>query len=348
MGLQQQALGSGRVMGRWQEALPSGRLRCTLCPRACELLEGQRGYCFVRERRGDSIELTSYGRTSGLAIDPIEKKPLYHFFPGSSVLSFGTAGCNLGCRFCQNWEISKARDTGRLATLASPDEIAVLAVRRTCRSVAFTYNDPVVFAEFAMDTALCCNSRGIAAVAVTAGYLQKQARREFFAPMSAANVDLKAYAEDFYRRLCAGELEPVKDTLRYLVHDTRVWTEITTLLIPGENDTDEELKRLVDFILTELGPSVPLHFTAFRPMFRLLDRPRTEASRCKEARKIARSMGLLHVYTGNVDDDEGQSTYCSQCGKVLIARRGYQIRVENLVQGCCGVCQTPLAGVWGG
>lgn len=332
------------VIGRWQEHLPNGKIRCTLCPRECELAEGQRGFCFGRERHDDRIWLTTYGRASGFCIDPIEKKPLNHFYPGSSVLSFGTAGCNLGCRFCQNWDISKARDTNRLGSVCTPDEIAETALHWGCRSVAFTYNDPVVFAEFAIDTAKACHERGVRSVAVTAGYIQKEARKAFFAEMDTANVDLKGITQQFYREMCAAELEPVKETLRYLVRETEVWTELTTLLIPGQNDSKDDLERLVEFVLTELGPAVPLHFTAFHSDYHLRDVPPTPKSTCTMAREIALRAGLENVYTGNVDDESGQSSYCHGCGQRLIARRGYQVFADGLEAGRCRRCGMAWVG----
>jgi pyruvate formate lyase activating enzyme len=325
------------VVGRWQESLPNGKIRCSLCPRECELTEGQRGYCFGRKREGDVIVLTSYGRASGFCIDPIEKKPLFHFYPGSSVLSFGTAGCNLGCRFCQNWELSKARDTERLSEVCTCEGIAETAQQWGCRSVAFTYNDPVVFAEFAIDTAKACRALGIKSVAVTAGYLQKSARKAFFEEMDATNVDLKAMTDSFYHDLCAAKLQPVVDTLRYLVHETQVWTEITTLLIPGYNDSIEEVKRLVDFVITELNENVPLHFTAFHGDYRMRDVPSTPKHTCILARETALRLGLKHVYTGNVSDDVGQNSYCV-CGCRLVIRRGYSVSVDGLQSGRCRQC----------
>jgi pyruvate formate lyase activating enzyme len=298
----------------------------------------------VRERRGDDVVLTSYGRASGFCIDPIEKKPLFHFYPGSSVLSFGTAGCNLGCKFCQNWDISKARDTHRLGSVCSPDDIAAAARQWNCRSVAFTYNDPVIFAEFAIDTAKACRDQGVKSVAVTAGYIQKEARKAFFAEMDAANVDLKAITPEFYRSLCSADIEPVKDTLRYVARETSTWLEITTLLISGQNDSREDIARLSDFVLREVGPEVPLHFTAFHPDYRLTDVPRTPKQTCVEARDIARSLGLKHVYTGNVEDVDGQSTYCSSCGCRLVIRRGYDVSADGLDRSLCRRCGAPWNG----
>jgi pyruvate formate lyase activating enzyme len=334
--------------GRWWHMLADGRMQCDLCPRDCRLHEGQRGACFVRMREGDRMVLTTYGRSSGFCIDPIEKKPLNHFFPGSSVLSFGTAGCNLACKFCQNWDISKSRDMDRLMDQASPEQIALAAEKSGCKSVAFTYNDPVIFAEYAIDTAQACHERGIQTVAVTAGYIHPEARREFFAVIDAANVDLKAFTEDFYFKLTGAHLQPVLDTLTYLVHETRVWTEITTLLIPGHNDSDQEIDALSKWVASELGPDVPVHFTAFHPDFKMIDVPPTPPATLARARSIARAAGLRYVYTGNVHDTEGGTTFCPGCNEALIVRDWHRIlKYEVSEDGRCPHCQTAIAGRFG-
>jgi pyruvate formate lyase activating enzyme len=326
--------------------LADGRVQCDVCPRACRLHEGQRGFCFVRACEGGEIVLTTYGRSSGFCVDPIEKKPLNHFLPGTPVLSFGTAGCNLGCKFCQNWDISKSREIDTLADTASPEALAEAAGRLGCRSAAFTYNDPVIFLEYAADVAHACRERGIAAVAVTAGYVSPGAREEFFSHMDAANVDLKGFTEDFYRGTCAAHLQPVLETLEYLVHETSVWTEVTTLLIPGLNDSDAEIDAETRWFADRLGPDVPLHFTAFHPDYKLRDRPHTPPATLTRARQIARANGLRHVYTGNVHDPGGQSTYCQACGQLLIERDWYELGAWNLVDGCCGACGEPCPGVF--
>jgi pyruvate formate lyase activating enzyme len=330
---------------RWWHALPDGRLQCDLCPRDCRLHDGQRGQCFVRQRTGDAIVLTTYGRSSGFCVDPIEKKPLNHFHPGSAVLSFGTAGCNLACKFCQNWDISKSRDMDRLMDRASPDAIAEAAAASGCRSVAFTYNDPVIFAEYAIDTARACHAVGVKTVAVTAGYIHAEPRRSFFEVMDAANVDLKAFTDDFYFKLTGAHLQPVLDTLKYLVSETDCWTEITTLLIPGRNDADDELRRMSAWIAAELGPQVPLHFTAFHPDYKLDDVPATPGATLLRARRIAQEEGLQHVYTGNVHDTEGGTTFCPQCHAALIVRDWHRIlHYEVTDDGRCPHCTAPLAG----
>ena len=330
---------------RYWHFIEDGRIQCDLCPRDCKLQDGQRGACFVRMREGDHMVLTTYGRSSGFCIDPIEKKPLNHFYPGSSVLSFGTAGCNLACKFCQNWDISKSRDMDSLMDQASPEAIAMEAEKYACKSVAFTYNDPVIFAEYAMDVADACHARGIKTVAVTAGYMHDQARRDFYAKMDAANVDLKAFTEEFYFKLTGSHLQPVLDTLRYLKHETDVWFEITTLLIPGKNDSDEEITAMCKWIMTELGPGVPLHFSAFHPDHKMQDVPATPAATLVHARNIAIKQGLRHVYTGNVHNQEGDTTFCPSCHSELIVRDWYQINQYNLTaNGTCPECGSAIEG----
>ena len=330
---------------RYWHRIDDGRLQCDLCPRDCKLHEGQRGACFVRARQGDQMVLTTYGRSSGFCIDPIEKKPLNHFYPGSSVLSFGTAGCNLACKFCQNWDISKSRDMDRLMDQATPDAIADAARQYGCKSVAFTYNDPVIFAEYAMDVADACHAHGIQTVAVTAGYLHAPARRDFFAKIDAANVDLRAFSDDFYFKLTGSHLQPVLDTLVYLRHETGVWFEITTLLIPGHNDSDAELTALCRWVHQRLGAEVPLHFSAFHPDHRMRDVPATPPATLVRARNIARKEGLQHVYTGNVHNAEGDTTFCPHCAAPLIVRDWYLIKEYRLdAAACCPDCGAPLAG----
>ena len=331
--------------GRWWHRLDDGRIQCDLCPRDCRLHDGQRGACFVRQNVGGQMVLTTYGRSSGFCIDPIEKKPLNHFYPGSSVLSFGTAGCNLACKFCQNWDISKSKDMDRLMDQASPEEIALAAQRAGAKSVAFTYNDPVIFAEYALDTADACHRHGLKTVAVTAGYIHAEPRREFYAKMDAANVDLKAFTDDFYFKLTGAHLEPVLDTLRYIHHETDTWLEITTLLIPGRNDSDEELEAMTRWIAAELGPEVPLHFSAFHPDYKMGDVPPTPARTLTRARAIALRNGLHYVYTGNVHDTDGGSTYCPSCQTPLIVRDWYHIDDYRLTEdGHCPQCRARIAG----
>ncbi len=337
------------VPTRYWHRCDDGRVQCDVCPRACRLQEGQRGLCFVRGRVADQVVLTTYGRSSGFCVDPIEKKPLNHFLPGSAVLSFGTAGCNLSCRFCQNWDISKSRETHRLTETAAPEQIADAAVRAGCRSVAFTYNDPVIFLEYAVDVAAACRERGIRAVTVTAGYVQDEPRREFFAAMDAANVDLKAFTETFYKKVTAASLAPVLETLEYLHIETDVWLEVTTLLIPGYNDSADEIDAMTRWFADHLGPDVPLHFSAFHPDFKLRDVPPTPSATLTRARRIAQANGLRFVYTGNVHDPAGGTTSCAECGEAVIVRDWYSIRRYAVTDdGRCASCGTRLPGRYAG
>ena len=341
------------VPTRYWHELDDGRLQCDVCPRACKLRPGQRGVCFVRARDeidgADGIVLTTYGRSSGFCVDPIEKKPLNHFLPGTSVFSFGTAGCNLACRFCQNWDISKSKEIDTLADAATPEAIADTAAELGCRSVAFTYNDPTIFLEYAVDVADACHARGVQTVAVTAGYMCPEPRAEFFAHLDAANIDLKGFTEEFYKHTCGAELGAVLDTLEYVRHETDVWFELTTLLIPGMNDSDAELDEMTRWVVEHLGPDVPMHFTAFHPDFRMLDTPSTPPATLARARRIALDNGVRHAYTGNTHDRDGQSTYCAGCGELVIERDWYTIGRYRLDDsGRCERCATQLPGRFDG
>ena len=335
------------VSTKYWHRLDDGRVQCDLCPRYCKLKEGQRGLCFVRANQGGEVVLTSYGRSSGFCIDPIEKKPLNHYLPGTPVLSFGTAGCNLACKFCQNWDMSKSREIDILASEASPQTIAQRALELNCRSIAFTYNDPVIFHEYAVDTANACRELGIHSVAVTAGYICEEPRREFFTAMDAVNIDLKAFDEQFYYKLTGGHLQPVLDSLLYVKHETDAWLEITTLLIPGHNDSDDELHRMCEWLMERLGPDVPLHFSAFHPDWKMQDVPSTPPETLSRARQIALQQGLRYVYTGNVHDTLGSSTWCHSCGHLLIERDWYELGRWGLdSNGCCEACGTRLPGLF--
>lgn len=343
--LDRELLAPGVVRGEWHHKLEDGRIQCDLCPRFCKLHDGQRGFCYVREARGDDVVLTAYGRASGYCIDPIEKKPLNHFYPGSSVLSFGTAGCNLGCQFCQNWDISKAREDSVLSASATPEAIAAAAVDHGCRSVAYTYNDPIVFAEYAIDSAIAAHDRGLKTVAVSSGYMTEAAREEFYVHMDAVNIDLKAFTDEFYHKLCYAKLDSVLDTLIWLREHTNVWLELTTLLIPGKNDSEKEIKQLTEWVVDFLGPDTPLHFTAFHPDFRMMDTPKTPPETLTRARQQGLDAGLRYVYTGNVHDVKGESTYCPGCGEIVIERDWYQLGEWNLdMIGRCRACKTEIAG----
>jgi pyruvate formate lyase activating enzyme len=335
------------VPTKYWHTLDDGRIQCDLCPRFCKLREGRRGFCFVRAREGDQIVLTTYGRSSGFCVDPIEKKPLAHFLPGTAVLSFGTAGCNLGCKFCQNWDISKSREIDTLADVATPEVIVRAAKRLGCHSVAFTYNDPVIFHEYAIDVAAACREAGVRTVAVTAGEICAEPRVEFYRAMDAANIDLKAFRDTFYQKTCNGHLEPVLETLQYVARETDVWLEITNLIIPGLNDSDAELHEMTGWIVERLGPDVPLHFTAFHPDFRMMDRPPTPPATLRRAREIALANGVRHAYVGNVRGEAGENTYCHACGDRLIGRDGYELTAWNLsADGRCPACGAACRGVF--
>ncbi|WP_349432058.1 AmmeMemoRadiSam system radical SAM enzyme [Methylomarinum sp. Ch1-1] len=335
------------VSTRYWHALDDGRIQCDLCPRFCKLHDGQRGLCFVRQNLNQQIVMTSYGRSSGFCVDPIEKKPLNHFYPGSAVFSFGTAGCNLACKFCQNWDISKSREMDSLMSEASPEAIAKAASEYGCKSVAYTYNDPVIFHEYAIDTALACRERGVKSVAVSAGYVCAEPRAEFYRVMDAANIDLKAFTEAFYRKITGSHLQPVLETLQYIKHETDVWLELTTLIIPGENDSEQELQRMTQWVVEHLGPDVPMHFSAFHPDWKMLDKPHTPTRSLLMARDIALTNGVHYAYVGNVHHKEADSTYCHHCGNLLIGRDWYELSEWRLdADGCCKQCGARCAGVF--
>ncbi len=336
-----------KVKTRYWHTLDDGRIQCDLCPRFCKLHEGQRGLCFVRQNVENQIVMTSYGRSSGFAIDPIEKKPLNHFLPGTPVLSFGTAGCNLACKFCQNWDISKSRELDTLMANAAPEAIANAALDNHCKSVAYTYNDPVIFHEYAIDTAQACRERSIKSVAVSAGYVCDAPRAEFYRWMDAANIDLKAFSERFYHTVCGGHLEPVLETIKYIKHETNVWLELTTLIIPGENDSEAELEAMTQWLVENLGSDVPLHFSAFHPDWKMMEKPWTSLAALQLARKIALKNGIRHAYVGNVHDKSASSTYCQGCGEILIGRDWYQLSDWNLdTKGHCKSCGEACAGIF--
>lgn len=332
---------------RWWRAEPDGKLLCTLCPRYCRVGEGQPGFCFLRQNQGGRLVQLGYGRSTGFAIDPVEKKPLNHFFPGTPILSFGTAGCNLGCKFCQNWDISKAKLDAEELSASRPEQVAALAADRGCPSIAYTYNDPVIWAEYVIDVARAARAGGLKNVLVTAGYVTDEARPALYADADAANVDLKAFTEEFYRKTTASHLEPVLETLKWIRHHSDTWLEVTTLLIPGHNDGDDELRRLAGWFHANLGPDVPLHFTAFHPDYKMTDVPPTPPATLRRARAIALAAGLRYVYVGNVHDSEGQTTSCVRCARPLIVRDWYAITHYAVDRGACAHCGHPLPGRFG-
>ena len=331
----------------YEKQLSEGRVQCTVCPNFCVMDPGGRGRCLVRQNRGGHVVCTTYGRASGMGIDPIEKKPLNHFLPGTNVLSFGTAGCNLSCQFCQNWHLSHAKEVESYSQDALPETIAENAVRQGCRSVAFTYNEPTIFWEYARDTAIACHEHGIKTVSVTCGYINPEPCRELYRHIDAANVDLKAFTDDFYQRLCGVHLQPVLDTIEYLVNETDVWVELTTLLIPGENDSDEEIDAMTKWVVKTLGPYVPMHFTAFHPAGNMLNKPPTSLKNLERAWDIAKKNGVQYIYVGNVRGSEKEHTYCHQCGKMLIERSGFYSAFTGLnPDGTCSGCGTRCAGIF--
>ncbi|PIQ26388.1 AmmeMemoRadiSam system radical SAM enzyme [bacterium (Candidatus Blackallbacteria) CG17_big_fil_post_rev_8_21_14_2_50_48_46] len=333
-------------IAQWWETDEKGKILCTLCPRFCRIGAGQAGFCYVRQNIEGKLYAASYGKSTGFAIDPIEKKPLNHFLPGSAILSFGTAGCNLGCRFCQNWHISKARLVEKNSVAALPEQVVALAQQHGCPSIAMTYNDPTIFGEYVIDISRLARDAGLRNILVTAGYITPEARQDIYRYIDAANVDLKAFSETFYHKLTFSHLEPVLNTLRWLKHETNIWFEITNLMIPGHNDSWDETRRMCEWILENLGPEVPLHFTAFHPDFKLQDSPRTPQETLNRARRIAQSMGIHYVYVGNVHDREGQTTFCPHCQKPLIERDWHRVLSNHLTQAQCPECHTEIAGVF--
>ena len=333
-------------LANWWETLPNGKILCTLCPRYCTIGNGQKGFCYIRENIDNKLYSTGYGHPTGFAVDPIEKKPLNHFLPGTGVLSFGTAGCNLGCKFCQNWTMSKAKLDETYSVNASPEDVVQLAIKYNTPSIAYTYNDPTIFGEYVIDISKLAREEGIKSVMVTAGYIDKNARKDVYKYIDAANVDLKAFSETFYHKLTFSHLNPVLDTLKWLKNETDIWFEITTLLIPDENDSPDEIRQMCDWILENLGDEIPLHFTAFHPDFKMLDKPRTPASTLNTARSIALKAGIKYCYVGNVFNREGQNTYCPNCGEALIIRDWHSVETNKLTDGKCYKCGTKIAGVF--
>ena len=331
-------------LAKWWEKTDNNRLLCTLCPRYCKIADGQPGFCYIRQNHAGKLYTLGYGKPTGFAIDPIEKKPLNHFLPGSSVLSFGTAGCNLGCKFCQNWSMSKAKIDELNALNYCPEEVVNLALKYKSPSIAYTYNDPTIFGEYVIDISEVAREHNINNVMVTAGYIDKQARKEIYKFIDAANVDLKAFTEEFYHKITYSHLNDVLDTLVWLKNETDVWFEITTLLIPGENDGEEEIKKECQWILKNLGDSVPLHFTAFHPDFRMTDKPATPARTLSYARSIALSEGIKFCYVGNVHDLHGQTTYCPNCNSALIERNWHSVTANRISGNKCPECNTIIPG----
>ena len=332
-------------LARWWETDADGRAHCYLCPRHCHIGEGQAGFCYIRVNRAGKLFSVGYAQPAALQVDPIEKKPLNHFLPGTRVFSMGTAGCNMGCFFCQNWDISKSHQDQVGSVNVPPKEVPLLAQRYGCPTIAFTYNEPTIWGEYVVDICKSAHETGMNTVMVTNGYITREAFHDIYDHIDAANVDLKAFSEQFYGKITLTHLKPVLETLEWLRKETGVWFEITNLMIPGLNDAEDETRRLADWILEHLGADVPLHFTAFHPDFKLQDRPPTPPSTLHRARAIAREAGLHYVYEGNIRGDGG-NTLCPSCGALLIRRSWHDVIENNLRDGCCFNCGLPIPGVW--
>lgn len=330
----------------WWEYQKDEKIKCLLCPRYCVLSDGEQGFCFVRQNRNNELVTISYGYPTGFGFDPIEKKPLFHFLPGSEILSFGTIGCNMGCSFCQNWSTSKSHEELREKDFITAEDIVHFAVKRKIPSIAYTYNEPNIFGEFVIDVSESARNQGVKNVMVTAGYINPKPREEVYRFIDAANVDLKGITASFYRKNCLAEIEPVLDTLKWIKNKTNIWLELTTLLIPGENDSENDIKNLARWIYNELGSNTPLHFTGFHPDYKMTDKPRTSATTLGRAKDIAEDEGLAYVYLGNVHSKEGQTTCCPGCGAELIQRDWHAIIFNRLVNGCCYKCNRKIDGVF--
>jgi len=330
---------------RWWEAEASGRVHCFLCPRHCHIHSGQAGFCFIRVNQGGKLYSLGYGSPAALQVDPIEKKPLNHFLPGTRVFSMGTAGCNMGCFFCQNWDISKSRHDQVHSQLVSPEDVPLLALQHGCDSIAFTYNEPTIWGEYVIDICREARKHGLKTVMVTNGYITYEAFHDIYDHIDAANVDLKAFTETFYGKITLTHLQPVLETLEWLKKETPVWFELTNLMIPGLNDDPAETRKLAEWVLEHLGPDVPLHFTAFHPDFKLRDKPKTPPETLHRARAIALEMGLHYVYEGNIYSDSA-NTHCSNCKALLIRRSWHDVLENRMKDGACSECGFAIPGVW--
>jgi len=333
---------------RWWEAEPGGKVHCYLCPRHCHIGDGQAGFCFIRANQGGKLYSLGYAHPAALQVDPIEKKPLNHFLPGSRVFSLGTAGCNMGCFYCQNWDISKSRSDQVNSTYVPPEDVARLAVRNGCSSIAFTYNEPTIWGEYVIDICLAAKEYGVGTVMVSNGYITHEAFQDIYRHIDAANIDLKAFTEDFYGRITLTHLKPVLETLEWLKNETQVWFELTNLIITTLNDSQSETRELAEWVLGHLGPDVPLHFTAFHPDFKLRDKPRTPPETLHAARRTALEMGPHYVYEGNILDsgNGGGNTYCPACGEILIRRSWHDVKENRLIAGRCPSCDLSIPGRW--
>jgi pyruvate formate lyase activating enzyme len=330
---------------RWWESEPGGKVHCYLCPRHCRIGEGQSGFCYIRANQGGKLYSLGYAHPAALQIDPIEKKPLSHFLPGTRVFSMGTAGCNMGCFFCQNWDISKSRADQVNSTYVPPEDVVSLAIRYGCPSIAFTYNEPTIWGEYVIDICQAAREKGIRTVMVSNGYVTREAFHDIYDYIDAANIDLKAFTENFYGRITLTHLAPVLETLQWLKNETNVWFEITNLIIPTLNDAPAETRALAEWVVEHLGPGVPLHFTAFHPDFKLREKPRTPPETLHAARRTAVAAGLHYVYEGNIPGD-GANTSCPACQTRLVQRSWHQVLENHLREGCCPSCGLAIPGRW--
>jgi pyruvate formate lyase activating enzyme len=320
-------------------------VQCLLCKKECQLVEGQRGDCRVRINIGGKLTTLVYGKPCAVHVDPIEKKPIFHMLPGSRAFSIATAGCNLHCKFCQNWEISQRDPEETVNHDLPPAEVVKTAQRTDCRSIAYTYSEPLVFYEYTLDSSKLAQVQGIKNILVTAGFINKDPLLELCKYTDAANVDLKGFTEEYYKKICAGELKPVLETLKTM-NEQGVWLEITNLVVPTLNDDLELIGRMCDWIVDNLGPEVPLHFSRFWPMYKLKNLPPTPVEVITQAREMAMKKGLYYVYVGNVPGHEGNNTYCPRCKQIVIGRIGYMIKKYDIINNTCGKCGFKIAGMW--
>ncbi len=329
----------------WFERLEDKAVRCTLCPRECVVADVERGYCGVRENRGGDYKTLVYGNLCSLNVDPIEKKPLFHYLPGTTALSIATAGCNIECKFCQNWEISQFRPEQVPSTIVPPENLVRIARARRIPTIAYTYSEPVVFYEYMHDTAAVGRKMGVGGVAISNGYICEPALRKLCEHLTAVKIDLKAFTETFYRDMCAGELAPVLHTLEVLT-DIGIHTEVVVLIVPTLNDSVKEVREMAAWLVSSMGPDVPVHFSRFHPTYRVKNLPPTPIKTLERARRAAMDAGLHYVYIGNVSFHEAESTYCPSCGKKVIARVGYRVDTSGLNEGACASCGRKIPGVW--
>jgi len=327
------------------EKLKNKKVRCNLCPHHCVIEEAKRGICGVKENKEGTLYSLVYGRAVASGVDPIEKKPFFHFFPGSYAFSIATVGCNFSCLFCQNADISQFPKEKKeiIGEFLPPEEIVSYAKRNKCKSISYTYTEPTIFFEYAYETAKIAHQQGIKNNFVTNGFISKEAIKLISPYLDAANVDLKSFGDDFYKKFCGARLQPVLDSLK-LMKELGIWVEVTTLIIPTLNDSAEELKSIAEFILG-LGQETPWHISRFYPHYKMADLPPTPVETLHKAREIGKKVGLNYVYSGNVPGDEGENTFCPHCGKKVISRYGFQTLENRLKEGKCPYCGTKIAGV---